>query len=247
LNGRGLLKIEWEAIAGIIAATLALVLHFLHLVSIEILVTISVVLLALLFIRNLRREHVTDQIQADLHAVGTGVAALQSALRPHDTVLVGPASLSPESQHFSENARGDMVWFHVCLAMFRPQRLFDILLRPAIANPNVHAVQFILDPEQRELWDREVRPKVSACPGAHKVGEPIWIPIKESVSVIFSDASTQGATTALLSFWGEPFMARSSGRDVPRYIFLLQQHSELVPRLVDLVRDYRLRASQAQR
>ena len=74
MNGRGLLKIEWEAIAGIIAATLALVLHFLHLVSIEILVAISVVLLALLFIRNLRREHVTDQMQADLHAVGAGVA-----------------------------------------------------------------------------------------------------------------------------------------------------------------------------
>jgi hypothetical protein len=63
------------------------------------------------------------------------------------------------------------------------------------------------------------------------------------VSAIFSDAGTPGATRALLSFWGEPFMARSGGRDVPRYIFLLQPESELIPRLIELARDYRLRTS----
>jgi hypothetical protein len=172
------------------------------------------------------------------------VLSLQSALRPPDTVLVGPGALSSVSRQFAEDARGEMVWFHVCLTMFRPQALFDILLEPAISNPSVHSIQFILDPEQQQLWHKEVRPKVAACARPEKVNEPIWVPIRESVSVIFSDAASPGATRALLSFWGEPFMARSSGREIPRYIFLLQNGSELVPRLLDLARDYRLRKSQ---
>jgi hypothetical protein len=242
VRARSLLRLEWDAIAGIIAATLAIVLHLLHLISIEVLITISVVLLALLFLRILRAEQVTERIQTDLHTISGTLAALQSQFKPEDTVLVGPASIASESMHFSQKARGEMVWFHVCLSMFRPQRLFDLLLKPAIVNPNVHAVQFIVDPGQRELWDREVVPKVRACSDSHKVREPVWIPIDESVSIILSDYGTQGATTALLSFWGEPFMARSSGRDVPRYIFIVHAHSELIPRLVDITRDYRLKA-----
>lgn len=40
-------------------------------------------------------------------------------------------------------------------------------------------------------------------------------------------------------------MATVSGRDIPRYIFLLEHESELIPRLVDLARDYRLRPSDS--
>jgi hypothetical protein len=244
LDIRRLLRLDWDAIAGIIAATLALVLHFLHVITIDVLITIAVVLIALLFIRTLRSEHVTNQIRDDLHSVVSGVLSLQSAVKPRDTVLVGPGALSSVSRQFSDDARGEMIWFHVCLAMFRPQALFDVLLKPAVSSPNVRSIQFILDPDQQELWRNDVQPKLAACPTPEKVLEPIWVPIRESVSVIFSDAGSPGATRALLSFWGEPFMARSTGRDIPRYIFLLQPESELVPRLIDLARDYRLRRAQ---
>lgn len=244
MNLRRLLRLDWDALAGVIAATLALVLHLLHIISIDVLITIAVVLIALLFIRTLRREHVTDEIRDNLHSVASAVLSLQSLLKPHDTVLIGPGALSSMSRQFSDEARGEMIWFHVCLTMFRPQALFDLLLKPAISSPNVRSIQFILDPDQQELWRKDVQPKIAACPTPEKVSEPIWVPIRESVSVIFSDAGSPGATGALLSFWGEPFMARSSGRDVPRYIFLLRPESELVPRLIDLARDYRLRRSQ---
>jgi hypothetical protein len=244
MNLRRLLRLDWDAVAGVIAATLALVLHLLHIISLDVLIMIAVVLIALLFIRTLRREHVTDRIRDDLHTVLSGVLSLQSSLKPHDTVLVGPGALSSVSRQFSDEARGDMIWFHVCLTMFRPQALFDTLLRPAISSPHVRSIQFILDPEQQELWRREVQPKIAACPTPEKVREPVWVPVRESVSVIFSDTNSPGATRALLSFWGEPFMARSSGRDVPRYIFLLERQSELIPRLIDLARDYKLRGSQ---
>jgi len=45
---------------------------------------------------------------------------------------------------------------------------------------------------------------------------------------------------AHLSFWGEPFMSRATGRDMPRYIFHVQRHSELIGRLVEIQRLYRL-------
>jgi hypothetical protein len=87
-----------------------------------------------------------------------------------------------------------------------------------------------------------VLPKVQRCRGQDKVKAPCWTSIKENVSCIISDIGTQGRTECLVSFWGEPFMARTVARDVPRYIFHVQSHSELVGRLVDLVRSYRISA-----
>jgi hypothetical protein len=42
-----------------------------------------------------------------------------------------------------------------------------------------------------------------------------------------------------MSFWGEPFMAYHPGREVPRYIFHVQSQAEIVPRLLELARNYR--------
>jgi hypothetical protein len=235
------LRLDWDALAGVIAATLALVLHLLHVISVDILISISVVLMALLFTRALRREHVIDELQHSLTGVADGVDALQAAVKPQAAELVGPGSLTAVSEQFSRHAEGEMIWFHVCLLMFRPQALFDVLLAPAVMSPRVRSIQFILDPAQRDLWHADVQPKLAACPGREKVLEPVWVPIHESVSVILSDAGTPASTRALLSFWGEPFMARTSGRDIPRYIFLLRPESELVPRLIELARDHRLR------
>ena len=58
-----LLRVEWDAIAGIVAALVALIMHFLHILEINMSVLmIFVVLMALLFIRELRREHFTKRI-----------------------------------------------------------------------------------------------------------------------------------------------------------------------------------------
>lgn len=132
-----------------------------------------------------------------------------------------------------------MIWFHVCLSMFKPQTLFDALPRPAIENPQVTSIQFILDESQQALWESEVLPKVVACKGKDKVRPPRWTTIKESVSVIIADAGSTRSAKVLLSFRGEPFMARTTERNVPRYILHVQVHSELVTRLAELVRTYR--------
>lgn len=239
MSPKRLLSWDWDAIAGIIAAVAAIVMHFLHWADEGLLITIAVVLIALLFIRDLRRERATEDAFAAVAENRVLLRSIQTSLLPPDAVLVGPGKIRTASERFAAHARGEMTWFHVCLSMFRPQNLFDTLLRPAIENPHVTSIQFILDEDQKSLWDSEVAPKINVCKGKDKVKPPCWGQIQESVSVIIADEGASGKAEALLSFWGEPFMAHATDRKVPRYIFHVQGHSELVARLVELIRIYR--------
>lgn len=239
VKARQLLGLDWDAVAGIIAAVAAIVLHLLHIIDEGVLITIAVVLIALLFIRDLRRERATERAYAGVDRSLAILQTLEANLAPADAVLVGPSRLRPVSEQFSAQSSGEMLWFNVCLSMFRPQSLFDTLLRPAIENPRVTSIQFILDPRQQALWTSEVLPKANACRGREKLRPPRWTAIEESVSLIIADAGSSGKTECLLSFWGEPFMAHTVERKVPRYIFHVQGHSELVARLVELARNYR--------
>lgn len=241
-----LLSLDWDAIAGVIAAVAAIVLHFLHIIDVQVLITLTVVLIALLFIRDLRRERTMEQMHKGIEWNQTALQAIQTSIVPPDAILIGPAHLRTASQQFTSHAKGAMTWFHVCLSMFKPQSLFDALLRPAIENPQVTSIQFILDKNQQKLWETEVLPKINGCRGKEKVNPPQWTTIRESVSFIVADAGASGKTECLLSFWGEPFMARTIERNVPRYIFHVQGHSELVTRLVELERNYRFSAQTSE-
>lgn len=120
--------------------------------------------------------------------------------------------------------------------MYKPQPLFDALLRPALESPMVSSIQFILDDSQRELWKNVIYPKIAACTDNAKVREPHWRSLSKTTSFIISDNQLSEGAEALLSFWGEPFMAQSTERDVPRFIFHVQRDSELLPHLVELQR-----------
>lgn len=231
-------RIEWDAVAGILAAVLALVLHFLHIIEESVLPMITLALLALLFLRDLRRDLETEQLAESVDHTERTVAEIRSALNPAEIELIGPGNLRSESRQFGRNAHDEMIWFNVCLLMFIPQDLFDTLLRPAIENPNVTSIQFILDESERERWQTDVKPKVEDCRRSETVREPIWRDLDEDVSFILSGTESK-QTHALLSFWGEPFMARTT-RDVPRYIIHVKENSELIPQLRDIERQWRL-------
>lgn len=230
--------LDWDAIAGIIAAVTAIVLHQLHIIDMGVFLSITVVLIALLFIRDLRRERAADVAYARIEENHAALVSILAGVSPPDAVLIGPGQLRTASERFSGNATGEMFWFHVCLSMFKPQPLFDKLLRPAIENPRVTGIQFVLDKKQQPLWEAEVVPKIRACVGAEKVRAPHWTTIRESISVIVADGGPNGQAECLLSFWGEPFMAHSAERQVPRYIFHVQPHSELLGRLMEVVRNH---------
>ncbi len=235
-----LLRLEWHIIAGIAAAVVAVIAHLLHVVELDVLITIILVLLALLLLRDLRREHQDDRLAASVQEIKATTEGVQAALTPPDAILVGPRDLADESRRFSENARGEMLWFNVCLTMFRSQQVFDLMLRPAIENPNVTSIQFVSNEGERELWDRYLVPKIQDCDGRAIVAEPRWRSLPETLSFVLADVEPHGRTEALLSFWGEPFMSRATDRQVPRYLFRIQGHSDLIPRLVELEREHRL-------
>jgi phosphate/sulfate permease len=234
------LSYEWDAIAGILAAAMAIVLHMLHIVDEQIILPIMLALMALLFINFMRHTRSNEHTAEQVVQIQKMLAKVKSSLAVPDVVLIGPRQLHAENEHFTHNMRGEAIFFNVCLSMYRTQPLFNALLRPAIENPQVTSIQFVLDESQKELWEAEVLPKVTACNGASKVQEPRWCALDKNLSFILADTQPDGSAEALLSFWGEPFMSQSTERNVPRYIFHVQSHSELLPQLVEMERNCRM-------
>ena len=231
-----LLSYEWDAIAGLLAAVVAIVLHLLHIVDEQVILPIVLALLGLLFINFMRHTRSNDETAEQVDRIEHAVRRTQYALKPPDVVLVGPRQLRSVSEQFARHMSGDAIWFNVCLSMYKPQPLFDALLRPALENERVTSVQFVLDASQQGLWQESIQPKIAACGGNAKVREPRWCNLSQNVSFILADSQQSGGVEALLSFWGEPFMAQSTERDVPRYIFHVQKSSELLSHLVELER-----------
>lgn len=236
------LSYEWDSIAGILAAAAAIILHLLHIVDEHVIMPIVLALLALLFINFMRHARNNEHTAVQVEQTQKMVSRIKASLSAPDAVLVGPRQLRTVNEQFAHNMRGDAILFNVCLSMYRTQPLFDILLRPAIENPQVTSIQFVLDESQQDLWQSGILPKIADCDGHGKVHEPHWCALSKNVSFILADTPPNGATEALLSFWGEPFMAQSTERNVPRYIFHIQSHSELLPHLVEMERKCRTHA-----
>lgn len=235
------LSYEWDAIAGILAAAAAIMLHLLNIVDEHIILPIVLALMALLFINFMRHTRNNERTARQVEQTQKMVARMQSSLSTPDVVLIGPRQLRTANEQFARNMSGEAILFNVCLSMYRTQPLFDALLRPAIENPQVTSIQFVLDESQQGLWQAEVLPKIAACDGHSKVQEPHWCALSKNISFILADTQSEAAEEALLSFWGEPFMAQSTERNVPRYIFHIQAHSELLPHLVEMERNCRMR------
>ena len=235
------LSYEWDAIAGILAAAAAIILHLLHIVDEHVILPIVLALMALLFINFMRHTRNNEHTAEQVAQIQRMVAKVKSSLTVPDVVLVGPRQLRTTNEQFARSMRGEAILFNVCLSMYRLQSLFDALLRPAIENPQVTSIQFVLDANQKPLWETEILPRIHACNGGDKVATPRWCTLQKNISFILSDTQPDGATEALLSFWGEPFMAQSTERNIPRYIFHVQPHSELLPQLIELERNCQAR------
>jgi hypothetical protein len=233
---RQFLSFEWDAIAGIVAAVAAIILHLLHVVDEHIILPIVLALLGLLFINFMRHTRNNEQTAEQVDQTAHMVRKIQATLKHPDVILVGPRNLRNANEQFVRHMSGETLWFNVCLSMYTPQPLFDALLRPAVDSPMVSSIQFVLDVSQKALWEEIVQPKIAACAGHAKVRAPRWCRLSKTTSFILADSRLSGGTEALLSFWGEPFMAQNTGQDVPRFIFHVQKNSELLPHLVELER-----------
>jgi len=231
-----LLKQDWDAIAGILAAIVALILHFLHITETDTILLIVVVLMALLLIRDFKRENQTEALALSAERISRALEELKQGIRPAEVNLIGPTELRTASLQFARQARGEVVWFNVCLRMYKAQQPFNLMLLPFIENPAVTSIQFVLNNTEKQRWQEDLVPKIKASPGGNKVDEPYWRELGDNISFVMIETGSEGQSQALVSFWGEPFMAVGIEKNVPRYVLHVKESSELIARLKEYER-----------
>lgn len=236
---KNIFKLEWDAIAGIIAAIVAIVLHFLHVAHTDVLLPILLALIGLLFINFLRHSKNNELTAETVDKIFKQIEVVQSSLKKPDIELIGPRKLRSEHEHFLKEMCGDVVFYNICLKMYSSEAMFNALLRPLFDNPNVSSVSFILDIKQQTDWHQNIVSRLSAHPRRDILRVPKWSSLESSLSFIMAEQSKSKSVEALLSFWGEPFMTHHTGSDAPRYIFWLKNHNELLPHLESLMRSQR--------
>lgn len=234
-------KFEWEAIAGLIAAVVAIVLHFLHATDANILRVITLVLVALLFLRDLRSEERWSTIEGETKLSVRLLEEIKETTHPAELDLIGPTRLRHATTQFAGRAQGEVVWFNACPQMFENKELCGALLAPFLTNPRVTCLRFVLDISQREHWQAKVESTLDAHVTRGVVAPPLWSHLDSGVSFVIAETDeVNSKTEALVSFWGEPFMAVHHDRKIPGYIVHVRSHSELIGRLREVERACRL-------
>lgn len=234
-------KFEWEAVAGLVAAVAAIILHFLHVTDVNVLRVITLVLVALLFLRDLRSETRWSSMENASKLSVRLLEEIKETTHPVEIYLIGPGQLRQATLQFAERAEGEVVWFNACPQMFESKELCDVLLRPFLDNRSVTAIRLVLDHAQRELWRTQVESTLQAYLGSSTVAPPTWANLDSGVSFILAETdSINGKAEALVSFWGEPFMAVHHHRRIPGYILHVRAHSELIGRFREVERACRM-------
>lgn len=234
-------RFEWEAIAGLIAAVAAIILHFLHVTDANILRVITLVLVALLFLRDLRAEERWSAIEGGTKLSVRLLEEIKETTHPAEIDLIGPTRLRHATAQFAARVQGEVVWFNACPRMFETKEMCDVLIAPFLANSRVTSVRFVLDNGQRRQWQAHVESTLQSYKARGVVEPPTWADLDSGVSFLIAETDEgDGKAEALVSFWGEPFMAVHHDRKIPGYIIHVRSHSELLGRLREVERAGRL-------
>ena len=233
---RRLLRIDWDVVAGIIAALVAMLLSFMGLVSETVGLGIILLLCALLLTRDLRGEAREIRMFDKLDLVKRQLVGLTDAVKPSDIQLIGPKKMRQGYVNFATALHGDVRWFNACCRMFRRQEVFDATLRPLIDNPNVTSIRLMCRPEEQQNWKSDVLPKLRKCENGDKVHEPSWGAIRGNISFLIGDIDGDGRNEALVSILDEPFAAYNVGPTVPRFLLRAFSACDLMAHLEEVVR-----------
>jgi len=198
-------------------------------------------ILFLLAIHALQEMVKNEEVQKDIKYISQRISAPDPELE-----IIKPSELLFRTEEFALRNRGEDWWFNPCASMFRSDELFDRLLRSSIENPRTTKIIFIMKPDMRSIWEKEVQPKIDKYNGKEKVKPPVWNDIDEGIAFRMIDTGAEKESKeALLTFWGEPFMmeyeTRGKKGQMPRYAIYTRSHSELIPRLKDIFTKHRLK------
>lgn len=234
-------KFEWEAIAGLVAAATAIILHFLHLTDVNVLRMLTLVLVALLFMRDLRNEDRWHSMESTTKLSVRLLEEIREAAHPAEIDLIGPTRLRQILVELAERVQGEVVWFNACPQMFVKKEVCDSILDPFLANPALTAIRFVFDNGQREHWGVRVESTLKTYLGRGTVTLPTWADLDSGVAFVIAETDTvAGKAEAMLGFWGEPFMAVHHDHKVPSYLVHVRAHSELIGRLREVERACRV-------
>jgi hypothetical protein len=232
---RHLLRIDWDVVAGIIAALVAMLLSFMGLVSETVGRGIILLLCALLLVRDLRGEAREHRMFDKLDVIKRNVTTL-AATQQADVHLVGPNKMRHEFIDFATTVYGDVRWFNACCRMFRRQEVFDATLRPFLDNPQVTAIHLLCRPEERHSWAVDLLPKLGKCARGDKVRPPLWGPIRTTVSFVLGDVDGDGRDEAVVAILEPPFATSNEGPFVPRFLFRVFSNCDLIVPLEEMAR-----------
>jgi hypothetical protein len=135
--------------------------------------------LFLLAVHTLQEAIRGEEVRRDVKAVSQCVAAPEPEIE-----IIKPADLLLRTEEFALRNQGEGWWFNACASMFYSQELFNKLLRSSMENPRTIKIFFVLRPAMKDLWEREVQPKIGRCSGREKVQPIIWRDIEESIAFL---------------------------------------------------------------
>lgn len=236
---------NWEIFGVVIAGLIVLILHELGVIHEDtVLISMILFLLCLYVIRDMSFETANE---AQNKNIFEKLKSIESRLEESEIELVTPKNIVYAVNEFYSKNKGEIWLFNMCMRMYGKKDLFDRVLKPVIDNENATEIQFIVHTSEKEIWETDVTVLISKCKNKNKVLPPIFAEIKEPIAFQMIRTETQrDEREALLSVWGEPFMAghgkENSAKTAhhPRYVFYIKSHSEVIPRLKELFMSYKL-------
>jgi hypothetical protein len=140
-------------------------------------ISLILLLLALHALHEIGHDMKFDEANAAILSIETRLTGLEPEVK---------VTTRDHFKHGEELARrnsGTFVWFNTPMTVMRSQEVFDLMLKPAIESRATKRVEFILNPEQKDFFDREVWPKIQECRGREKGSYPTFAPIKENFAL----------------------------------------------------------------
>lgn len=239
-------KENFDIIAVITASFLALVLHAVGVIPETYILSLVIFLLSLHVLHELKTN---AKHEAEFKSMKEKFSTIDDKLATQEFALIKPPNLLPHTKAMALKNKGEIWWFNLCVGMFLSDEIFETIFKPAIENKSTKKIISVMKVQFKDIWEREILPKISRCSGGEKVATPLWKDIRENIAFVMIDTSTEEELKeADISVWGEPFMAEyeigTSGivRGVTRYIIYVKSDSELIYRLKDIFNKYRYKA-----
>lgn len=229
-------------IALVAAAGIGIILETLDLLSLESLISLTLLIVAVSALHTSVEGAKVREEHKELMKIVDDISAIKLSITPTDLKLITPKRLISFTSEFTARNRGEIWWYNICVDMLRSQKLFDILIGNALANPKTTRIRIVIKSSEKILWDKFAKPKIEKCVGKEKIDEPNITDGLENISfglITNNDNSKEG----LLSVWGEPFMMKrgsNEGNEVvlPRYLISIETKSELILRFAEIFREH---------